>query len=65
LSADEPGLVVARVPVDAVDVDEVVVDEHPAIRRAAPTTKRATRRCPRRRRNRDWPMNVRTSFLLS
>src|SRR5213595_4152281 len=39
--------------------------EHAAIRRATPTRKLATWRCPRRRRDRDRPMNVRTLFLLA
>jgi hypothetical protein len=39
--------------------------EHAAIRRATPTSKLATWRCPRRRRDRDRPINVRTSFLLA
>jgi hypothetical protein len=68
LSADEPavgpGGAVAPAPLDAADVDEVVVDEHPAFRTTAPTTKLAARRYPRRRRDRDCPMNVRMPFLL-
>src|SRR6266480_2248021 len=39
--------------------------EHAAIRRATPTRKLATWRCPRGRRDRERPMNVRTSFLLA
>src|SRR4029077_13005484 len=50
---------------DAVCVDGVATIEHPAIRRAAPTRKLAIWRCPRRRRDSDCPMNVRTSFLPS
>ena len=50
---------------DAVCVDGVATIEHPAIRRAAPTRKLAIWRCPRRRRDSDCPMNVRTSFLRS
>jgi hypothetical protein len=74
LSADEPvvelGRGVALVPGDVVGVDAVCVDgvgtvEHAAIRRGTKTRKLATRRCPRRRRDRDRPMNVRTSFLLA
>jgi hypothetical protein len=69
LSADEPavdpGGVFALAPVNAVDVDEVLADKHTAIRRAAPTTKLTTWRCPRRRRDRDCPMNVLMSFLRS
>jgi hypothetical protein len=74
LSADEPavepGRGVALAPGDVVGVDAICVDgvgtvEHAAIRRATPTRELATWRCPRRRRDRDRPMNVRTSFLLA
>src|SRR5437764_8292190 len=74
LSADEPGGEpgdeVALAPGDVVGVDAVCVagvatSEHPAIRRAAPTRKLASWRCPRRRRKRDCAMSVRMSFLQS
>jgi len=48
--------------------DEPVVEpgrEHAAIRRATPTRKLAMWRLPRRRRDGDPLMNVRTSFLLA
>src|SRR3954471_24933044 len=74
LSADEPagepGGGVALPPgevvgVDAVCLAGVALGEHPAIRRAVPTRTLATWRCPRRRRDRDRPMNVCTMLPLS
>src|SRR5215212_1576326 len=74
LSADEPagepGCGVMLAPGDVVGVDAVCVAgvatvEHPASRRAVPTRTLATWRCPRRRRDRDRPMHVCTSLLLS
>ena len=69
LSAGEPavdaGGAVAPAAVDAVEVDEVGLDDHPAIRRPAPTTKLAIRRYPSRRRDGDCPRDVRMSFLRS
>ena len=68
--AVEPGTGVALVPDDVVGVDAVCVDglgfvEHAAVRRATAIRKLATWTCPRRRRDRDRPRNVPTSFLIA
>jgi hypothetical protein len=69
LSVGEPavdvGGGVAPAPVDAVEVAEVGADQGPALRRAVVTMKLATWGRPRRRRDGDCPMDVRTPFLRS
>src|SRR6266478_3612323 len=65
LSAGGVALAAGMAGVDAVLVDGLDAAEHPATRRATPTSKLFTWRCPLRRRDGDGLMSLRTPLLWS